>query len=320
MKLVVLDEATFGEVSLQNLAHGFNESAFYDATRPEETAARVQGAHVVVSNKVRLDRDLMVATPTLQLICVAATGTNNVDLDAARELGIAVTNVPGYSTPSVVSHTFAMYFHLAHNNRYHQDYTTAGKWCDSPVFTHLDRPFGELAAKTWGIIGMGAIGRGVAVAVAAFGCRVIYHSTSGANLQQPWPQHDLNELLALADVVSIHAPLNARTRNLIGRDQLALMKPDAVLINVGRGGIIDEAQLAVALDEGLIAGAALDVLEREPPLPENPLFHLHHPRRLFITPHIAGLSSQARTRLAQEIRRNIDAFRSGQTRNRAELT
>lgn len=314
MKLVVLDAATLGEICLDSLLEGF-ETRVFPSTRPEQTQARIRGAAIVVSNKVVLNRATLAAADKLQLICVAATGTNNVDLEAARDLNIAVTNVPGYSTPSVVSHTFAMYFHLAHGNAYHDRYTREGRWSRSPIFTHLDVPFNELDQKVWGIIGLGAIGRGVARIADAWGCRVIYHSSSGANLEQPWPQQDLNSLLATADVVSIHAPLTTATLGLVGTEQLATMKASAYLINTSRGGIVRENDLARALDEGQIAGAALDVLEKEPPAVDNPLFHLAHPERLFVTPHIAGLSSESRCRLVAEIRANIDAFRQGETRN-----
>lgn len=315
MKMVVLDAATFGEISLGPLTGGAEDCVVHQHTRADQTAARIAGAQIVVSNKVYLGVDELQQAPGLKLICVAATGVNNVDLEAAQARGIAVTNVPAYSTPSVVAHTFALYFHMAHHNSYHDDYTREAAWCTSPIFTHLDKPYHELAALTWGIIGLGAIGRGVAQVAQAFGARVVYHSTSGTNLDQPYTHLNLQSLLAQADVVSIHAPLNSRTHDLIDAAALRLMKRDAYLINVGRGGIVNEADLAAALDAGVIAGAGIDVVSVEPPDVQHPFMSMLHPNRLFLTPHIAGLSIEARTRLVQGVRDNIDAFKNGVPRN-----
>jgi len=316
LSIVILDEATFGEVGIQPILDLDEPCRSFPITPPEAILARLRGAEIAVSNKVRIDRETMENTPNLELICVAATGTNNVDLEAAKALGIAVTNVPGYAAPSAVSHTFAMYFHLAHHNAYHQEYTGSSRWCSSPTFTHLGQPYSELAGQTWGIIGMGAIGRSVADVARSFGCEVIYHSTSGRNTEQPYPHRRLDELLGTADVVSIHCPLDERTRNLIHHGKLLKMKPNAILINTSRGGIVHEGDLAVALDLGVIAGAALDVMATEPPERDHPFWQLQHPERLFVTPHIAGLSSQARQRLVAEVAANIQAFRRGESRHR----
>ena len=254
-----------------------------------------------------------------EIECALVTGSEaNKASKAARKHGVAVTNVPGYSTPAVVSHTFAMYFHLAHHNSFYQYYTRSKQYCVSPIFTHLDPPFSEVAAKTWGIIGLGAIGRSVAQAAQALGAQVIYHSTSGRNLQQDWPHRALETLLAEADVISIHAPLNAQTQDLIRTPQLEAMKTSAILINVGRGGIVHEGDLADALDNGMIAGAAVDVFTQEPLPEDHPLLNLKHPERLFLTPHIAGLSTEARKRLAAGVRQNIDAFLRGERHNRID--
>ncbi len=316
MKLVILDAKTFGETDLTPLHQGFDSWEAHPFTRQDQMQERLTGADVAVTNKAVFSRSLLTSLPHLKLICVAATGVNNIDLEAAAELGIPVANVPGYSTPSVVSHTLAMYFHIAHHNLYHHRYTASSHWCDSPVFTHLDRSWSELEGKTWGIIGMGAIGSGVARAVEALGCSVVYHSPSGKNLKQPWEHQPLEDLLARSHVVSIHTPLNKYTKNLLSYNKLRLMNRNAILINTARGGIVNEADLAQALNENLLLGAGLDVLETEPPKPDNPLLHLADQDRLFLTPHIAGLSAQSLTRLISETAANIGAFFKGVNRNR----
>lgn len=315
MHLVILDAATLGDTSLSNLTQGFDKVSLHDHTPLADRAERLVDAQVVITNKVPIDANLMAICPQLQLICIAATGTDHVDLTAAKHHNITVTNVPAYSTDSVVSHTFALYFHLAHHNRYYDNYTRSSEWCTSPVFTHLGRPFMQLAGKTWAVIGMGQIGRGVAQVAAAFGCRIIYHSTSGRNLEQPYEHCDLKPLLSQADVVSIHAPLNDNTRNLIGSRELAWLQQHAILLNLGRGGIVDEGALAQALDGGHLAGAGLDVTEKEPPAADNPLLHMDHPERLFLTPHIAWSGREARETLVEVLRTNIDAFHKGEPQN-----
>ena len=315
MKLAILDAATYGDTDLAPLNQGFGTIERYEMTPPHKTLKHIDDAHVIVVNKVVLNQETLCKVQNLKLICIAATGTNNVDLDAASKQGIAVVNVPGYSTPSVVSHTFALYFHLAHHNLYHHEYGL-NSWSSSPIFTHLNKPFNELQDKHWGIVGMGAIGRGVAHAAAAFGCKVAYHSTSQKNLNQPYPQLSLERLLKISDIVSVHAPLNKSTLNLIHGPKLKTMKPTAILLNMGRGGIVNEADLAEALNGRQILGAGLDVLEREPPTSDNPLFQLKDKTRLLITPHIGGLSSEARRRLVTETGLNIAAHFRGERRNR----
>ncbi len=314
--LVVLDAKTFGEMDLSPLARGFSSWRCHPVTAADEIAERIAGANVVVSNKAILKRKPLEGARELKLVCIAATGTNNVDLEAARALGVPVTNVPGYSTTGVVAHTLAMYFHLAHGNARHDAYTKSGAWCEAPVFTNLDRPWHEPHGRVWGIIGLGAIGAGVARAVRALGCEVVYHSPSGRNMGQPYPHLSLPELLAQAAVVSIHTPLEKHTTNLIDASKLHLMRRDAILINTSRGGIVNEADLAAAIDAGTITGAALDVLEREPPEKDNPLWRVKRKERLFVTPHIAGLSIESRRRLIREVALNIEAFYRGQSRNR----
>ncbi len=317
MKIILLDAATLGEANLEGFKQ-FGEVEIFQTTSKDETLKRVTNAEIVITNKVRIDKEVLKSTKILKLICIAATGINNVDLKIAKELGIGVSNVSGYSTSSVVCHTFSMLFYLSSHSRYYDEYTRYKKWCESNIFTHLKKPFFELEEKKWGIVGLGTIGKRVASAALSFGCQLSYYSTSGTNLNQPYEHKSLEELLKTSDIVSIHAPLNKKTYNLIDLKKLALMKDDAILLNLGRGGLINEKDLAIALNEGRIKAAGLDVLEKEPPDKDNPLFHIKYPDKLFITPHIAWASREARNRLVEEILQNIKAFLSGKERNRVE--
>lgn len=318
LKLVFLDTKTVGkDVDLKGLAQ-FGRLEIYETTAKSEVIPRVKSADIIITNKVVMDKAVMDEAQQLKLICIAATGTNNVDLNYAREKGIAVTNVPGYSTQSVVNMTFAMLFYLLTHLRYYDDYVKNGHYAQSPIFTHLDKPFWELYGKKWGIIGLGTIGKAVAKVARCFGCNVRYYSTSGKHFDDEFERVSLEALLQTSDVVSIHAPLNERTRNLITYRELKLMKKNAILLNLGRGGIVNEADLARALNEGLIAAAGLDVLAQEPINPENPLFTVKDKEKLLITPHIAWASVEARQRLIDEIALNIKAFLEGRERNRVE--
>ncbi len=314
-KIVVLDAKTLGNIDL-SLWHKLGEVVIYPTTKPEETIERIKNADVIITNKVVIDQKMMENSPKLKLICVAATGTNNIDLKAAQKLGIAVTNVAGYSTRSVAQHTFAMLFYLLESLNYYDNYVKSSRYSKNDIFTHLDKPFYEISGKRWGIIGLGTIGKEVAKIAEAFGCEVVYYSTSGVMRKEPYPRVSLDVLLTTSDIVSIHAPLNERTKNLITYEKLKLMKRNAVILNLGRGGIINEKDLAKALDEGLISAAALDVLEKEPIEPDNPLLKIKNKERLLITPHIAWASIEARKRLVYEIYENIKAFFEGRKRNR----
>ena len=305
--IVLLDADTLGEINFFHLTRLGNLTV-YQSTNNEQRIERISGREIVITNKVIIDREVMDASPSLKLICIAATGMNNVDLEYASEKGIIVKNVAGYSTESVVQHTFAMLFYLMGSLPYYNQYVQQGKYAASGLFTHHGRPFHELAGKKFGIIGMGTIGKRIAGVARSFLAEVMYHSTSGNNREAGYNHVSLEELLADSDIVSIHCPLNDVTRDLLGYEQLRKMKHSAILINAGRGGIVNESDLAVALNEELIAGAALDVLTREPPEPTNPLFHIKHPERLLITPHIAWASIESRDRLAEGIVRNIEAF------------
>lgn len=316
MKLVILDAKTLGnDIDLSGFSQ-FGEVEIFKTTKPEETLERVKDKDIVITNKVIIDKNIIDNAPNLKLICVAATGVNNIDIKYAKQRGIQVRNVAGYSTESVVQHTFAMLFYLLENLRYYDDYVKSGEYAKSDIFTHLGKPFWEVRGKTWGIIGLGTIGRKVADVASSFGANIIYYSTSGVERKEKYPRVSLEELLKTSDIVSIHAPLNEKTKGLIGYEQIKLMKPTAYLLNLGRGGIVIEEDLAKALDESLIAGAGLDVLEKEPIAEDNPLLKIKNKEKLFITPHIAWTSIEARKTLINEIIENIKAFLEGKDRNR----
>ncbi len=306
-KIVFLDEYSLGGSDL-SVIRSLGDYTGYEYTRPEEVVTRCHNAEIVITNKVVLGRNELQQLPHLRLICVAATGTNNIDLEAASELGITVRNAAGYSTHSVAETTLGMALALVRQIGYYDNFVKSGKWSASGRQFHFGRPIRQLYGATWGIIGLGAIGREVARLATAFGCRVVYTSTSGVTREEEYPALPLDELLATSDIVSIHAPLNDRTRGLIGEQELSAMKPSALLINVARGGIVDEPALAQALDAGTIGGAALDVFEAEPTSAQNPLLHLHNSERLLLAPHSAWAANNAVERLIGCIVENIKTF------------
>ena len=307
MKIVFLDAATLGSTPLDEIA-AQGELVTWPVSSPEEALARVDDCEVLIVNKVRVTENLLANAPRLRLICEAATGVNNIDLEAAARRGIAVRNVAGYATETVVQCTFAHLLSLAGQAPYFDDCVKSGRYSAGPLFTDISHPTVELAGKTLGIIGLGAIGVRVASVATALGMHVIYYSTSGTSHNHDYPSVPLDTLLETADVVSIHAPLNERTRGLIGAEGLRKMKPTAYLLNLGRGGIVDEAALAEAVDAGVIAGAALDVYTSEPLPADSPLLHVRHPERFRFTPHTAWASQEALARLAHGIAENIRNF------------
>ena len=307
MKIVFLDAATLGSTPLDEIA-AQGELVTWPVSSPEEALARVDDCEVLIVNKVRVTENLLASAPRLRLICEAATGVNNIDLDAAARRGIAVRNVACYATETVVQCTFAHLLSLAGHAPYFDDCVKSGRYSAGPLFTDISHPTVELAGKTLGIIGLGAIGVRVASVATALGMHVIYYSTSGTSHNHDYPSVPLDTLLETADVVSIHAPLNERTRGLIGADGLRTMKPTAYLLNLGRGGIVDEAALAEAVDAGVIAGAALDVYSSEPLSADSPLLRVRHPERFRFTPHTAWASQEALARLAHGIAENIRNF------------
>lgn len=315
LKLVFLDGNTVGDVDLSGLKR-FGDLEVFPLTKSNKVSSRIKQADIVITNKVKIDKEAMRQATKLKLICIAATGTDHVDLAYARKKGIVVTNVAGYSTQSVVNVTFAMFFYLLTHLRYYDNYVKTGEYAKSDIFTNLDKPFWELQGKRWGIIGLGNIGTAVARVARCFGCEVVYYSTSGKHVDKEFKRVSLEELLKFADVISIHAPLNTNTRDLITYYELKLMKKTAILLNLGRGGIVNERDLARALNEDLIAAAGLDVLEREPIKKNSPLLNIKNKEKILITPHIAWASLESRKRLINQIILNIQAFLEGKERNK----
>ena len=307
MNIVVLDAKTLGDDLDISALDTFGTVTVYQTTSKEETLERIQIADIVITNKVVITANMMEEAPRLKLICIAATGMNNVDLEAAKYKGIEVKNVAGYSTKSVVQHTFAMALYLLEKMAYYDAVVKDTTWTESGLFTDVSRPFYEISGKKWGIIGFGAIGQEVAKIATAFGAEVSYHSTSGKNLHHGYPHQSLEFILRDCDIISIHAPLNDDTYNLINEINLPYMKDDAILLNLGRGGIINETDLAFELDRrSLYAG--LDVLEQEPITINNRLNEVKHKERLLITPHMAWTSIEARKKLLEGIVENIRQF------------
>lgn len=306
MKIVFLDEYSICNRDLSEIK-SLGDYVGYQTTTPDEVIERCKDAEVVISNKVVLDAEIIASLPKLKLICVAATGMNNVDLAAAAEQGIEVKNAVGYSTFAVAETTLCSALALLREVTYYDNYFKSGEYAAAERIFNFDRPTAQLRGKRWGIVGMGNIGREVARLAEAFGCEVNYHSTSGVTRDEQYPALSLNELLSTSDIVSVHCPLNERTHNLIANEELKKMKSSAILINVARGGIVNEQDLADALNEGTIRGAALDVFTSEP-LRESPLYNLKEPYRLLASPHNAWSSVEAIDRLVECITQNIKQF------------
>lgn len=318
MKIVILEGDTIGADVDLSIFKQFGDTVIYGVSTPYDTAEKVKDADIVLVNKQPMNEATLKDAAHLKLICVTATGTNNIDKEYIRKRGITVTNVAGYSTDSVVQHTFALLFYVLEKLKYFDEYVKSGAYCDSPIFTNLDRRFFEISGKTWGIIGMGTIGQKVASIAGAFGCHVIYYSTTGKNTQQNYECVSFKELLRRSDIVSVHAPLTEETEGLMDYEAFSLMKREAVFINVGRGPIVKEEDLLRALSEKLIAGAGLDVICTEPMEKGSPLLSVQDSDRLVITPHIAWASNEARQRLIDETAENINAFLKGEKRNVVE--
>lgn len=304
--IVFLDESSLGSADLAPL-RALGSYTGYPATRREEVLDRCREADIVITNKVPFRRETMQALPRLRLICIAATGMNHIDLEAAAELGVTVKNAVGYSTHAVTETTIGAAIGLRRQILYYDRYVKAQYAASGQQF-HYGPATHQLYGSKWGIVGMGNIGRNVARIAEALGCEVRYTSTSGVARREDYPALPLGELLAWADVVSIHAPLTEKTRGLIGARELAQMKPSAILINVARGGIVDEAALAEALDNDRLAGAGLDVFAREPIEPGNPLLTLHNPDRLLLSPHNAWSAIESLKVLVDCIAQNIKDF------------
>ncbi len=316
MKIVILEAESLGEDMVFTPFHKFGEVVIYPRSTAAEVPERIQDADVIIANKVPICEETIKEAKNLKLVCVTATGINNLDGDYLKKRGIAAYNVAGYSTEAVAQHTFALLFYVLEKLSYYDNYVKSGEYARGSCFSHFSQSFCELSGKTWGIIGLGAIGRKVAEIASVFGCKVICYSASGNKYESPYEQVEFDELLERSDILSVHAPLNAYTEKLMTLEAFRKMKKSAVFINVARGAIVDEQDLYTALTEGEIAGAALDVLAQEPMDPENPLLKIQDSSRLIITPHIAWAAKETRFRVVDEVVKNIDGFLSGETRNR----
>ena len=304
MKIVFLDAATMGDVSFEPFER-LGEFVSYQTSTAEQARERVKDADVLMINKVLVNKELIDAAPSLKLICVAATGVNNIDIDYAASKGIPVRNVAGYSTDSVAQTTFMHILSLAGGAPYFDDSVKSGSYSRSGMFTDPNWNWWELTGKTIGIIGLGNIGKKVAKIAETFGMNVCYYSTSGTAHCQDYPCLSLEDLLRQSDIVSVHAPLNERTEGLLGVKEFAMMKPTAYVINMGRGAIIVEEDLAEAVDNGTIAGAGIDVFIQEPIPESHPYLKMKHPERMRLTPHGAWASVEARTRLVAMMADNV---------------
>ena len=306
MKIVFLDEYSICNRNISKIK-ALGKYIGYQTTQPDEVVERCLDAEIVITNKVVLDAQTIASLPKLKLICVAATGMNNVDLIAAAERGIEVRNAVGYSTYAVAETTLGAALSLLREVTYYDNYFKSGEYAAAERIFNFDRPTAQLRGKRWGIIGMGNIGREVARLAEAFGCEVSYYSTSGITRDEQYPLLSLSELLSSSDIVSIHCPLTSRTKNLIAAEELKIMKPTAILINVARGGIVNEEALTHALNNGTIRSAALDVFTSEP-LRESPLYNLRDKYRLLASPHNAWSSVEAIDRLVECITQNIKNY------------
>ena len=308
MKIVILDRLTLGLDIDVSVFEKFGEVVSYDFTKEDETLARINDADIVITNKVVIDKNHM-DNSNIKLICITATGMNNVDLVHAKEKNIEVKNVAGYSTSSVVQVAFSMIFYFVQKLNYYKSYVDGGNWQKASIFTHIDEPFFELANKRVGIIGLGEIGRDFAKKAKAFDCEVVYYSTSGKNNNSEYKSVSLDELLKTSDIISINAPLNENTKDLLNYENMKYIKEGVILLNLGRGGIINEDHLAKIIDEKEIY-CGIDVVSVEPILESNPLLKVKNKNRLLLTPHIGWASIESRNRLIGMVAKNIEDFLS----------
>lgn len=308
MKIVFLDAKTIGDDIDLSGFDKLGQVTKYPFSTSSQVPTRIRDADVIIVNKIQVNESTVGQASRLKLVCVTATGTNNLDKDYLRRRNIAWRNVAGYSTESVAQHTFAMLFYLLEHLRYYDDYVKDDHYTNDTVFTHFEKTFCELKGKTWGIIGLGNIGRRVADIASAFGAHVIYSSPSGNAPQDGYCQVGLSALLESSDIISVHAPLNIHTENLIDASAFRKMKNSCIFLNLGRGSIVVEKDLADALENHEIQAAGLDVLCEEPMAPDNPLRHFSDSQRLLITPHVAWASIEARTRLMDTILSQVKDF------------
>lgn len=315
MKIVILERNSVGtDVSVDGIGK-YGEVTSYPNTTADDVAEKIQDAEIIVANKAPLNAETLKNASKVKLICEFATGFDNVDINYCKERGIKVANVVNYSTDMVAQHTFALCLYVLGKLHHYDHYVKSGEYAAQDRFSNFDIPFTELAGKTWGIIGMGNIGRKVAQIAKAFGCRVIFHSITGKSSCTDYDMVDFDTLLAESDILSLHCPLSDLSRNLINLEALKKMKKTAILVNVARGPVVNDADLYTALTEGYIAAAGLDVTSTEPMKESNPLSKIMDSNKLIITPHLAWASIEARNRCVSETCRNIEAFLNGEDRN-----
>lgn len=315
MKLVVLERNSVGTDVDVSCFERFGEVEYYPNTVAENTAERIKDADIIISNKAPMNESTLKDAPNVKLICLFATGFDCVDLAYCKSRGIKVANVVNYSTAAVVQHTILLALALEEKLAFYDDYVKSGAYAAQDRFSNFDRTFGELDGKTWGIVGMGNIGRRVAKVAQALGCNVIFYSASGKSSCTEYERVEFEELLAQSDVLSLHCPLSDRTKGLMNREAFSKMKQTAILVNVARGPVVDTQALYEALTTGQIAAAGLDVLEQEPIAKDDPLGSITDSTKLIITPHMAWASKEARERLVGEVMENIQAFLNGEERN-----
>lgn len=315
MKLVVLERDSVGTDVDVSCFEKFGEVTYYGNTVADTVAERVRDAEIIISNKAPMNERTLKDAVNVKLICLFATGYDNVDLAYCKNRGIKVANVVNYCSPAVAQHTLLLALALSEKLAFYDGYVKSGAYGAQDRFSNFDRPFTELAGKTWGIVGMGSIGHKVASLAEAFGCKVIFYSASGKSTCTEYERVEFDTLLQESDILSLHCPLSDRTRGLINKDALSRMKKTAVLINVARGPVVNTQDLYDALMDGQIAAAGLDVLEQEPMTKDNPLGEIKDSTKLIITPHMSWASREARTRLVGEVVKNIQAFLDGENRN-----
>lgn len=315
MRIVILERNSVGtDVSVDSISK-YGEITVYRNTTAEDVAERVKEADIIIANKAPLNETTLKNAQKVKLICEFATGYDNVDLAYCKSRGIKVANVVNYSTDAVAQHTFALCLYILEKLHHYDAYVKSGEYASQDRFSNFDIPYTELAGKTWGIIGMGNIGRKVAEIAKAFGCHVIFYSVTGKSSCTEYEQVNFDTLLRESDVLSLHCPLSDITRNLINLDALKKMKKTAILINVARGPVVNDEDLYTALMENYILGAGLDVTGTEPMKDSNPLSKIKDSNRLIITPHMAWASIEARERCVSETCKNIEAFLKGENRN-----
>ena len=319
MKIVMLDRNSLGYDMDISIFEKLGTFEAHDVADRESCKNWIKDADAVIFNKTVMDEDMLKDAPSVKLLCVTATGYDNIDIEYAKRRGIAVSNVRNYSTATVAQHTFALALYLLEKISYYDEYVKSGAYSSQLGFSNFDEAYTEVEGKTWGIVGMGNIGKKVAKIAEAFGCRVIFYSASGENNSKEYERVDLDTLLRTSDFLSLHCPLSDKTRNLINKETLSKMKSSAILINVARGPVVNDQDLYDALEEGKIAAAGLDVLSKEPMEKTNPLGKIKDSKKLLITPHMAWASVEARTRCLKEVYNNIEAFMKQEERNRVDI-